>query len=221
LWVPHPSVLRVGDVAVGGTKQLGRVSKCCMRTRLQILLPAVIGLVNAPLVIWDIYNARVVASVGMGWDMGAPIWPYQTSDILLRLLNFPAYFVAQPIANALDLAAPRHLFLIVPTALAWWWLVGMRLDHRLRPPRSHRGWLRFAAFTIFCLLLLSAALIMSADYLRLWLRYGGHFWNIASLLLFVRFLTPSLWCVTLAVSSVIAAKKAVARTHSEDTKIAR
>ena len=32
--------------------------------------------------------------MGMGWDDGAPVWPYQTPNILLFTLNTPAYFVA-------------------------------------------------------------------------------------------------------------------------------
>ena len=84
-----------------------------MSKRLRIVLPSVMGIVSLPLVLWDIHNARVIESMGMAWDMGAPIWPYQASDILLRLLNGPAYSIAMPIANLLRLAAPAHLALVV------------------------------------------------------------------------------------------------------------
>ncbi len=69
------------------------------------------GIVSLPLVLWDIRNDHVIESMGMAWDTGAPIWPYQASDILLRLLNGPAYSVAMPIANLLRLGAPMHLSL--------------------------------------------------------------------------------------------------------------
>ena len=80
------------------------------------------GIASLPLVLWDIHNERVIASVGMGWDMGAPIWPYQAADILMRLLNCPAYSIVMPIANWLRLAAPllgrsSHLDLVVVRGL--------------------------------------------------------------------------------------------------------
>jgi hypothetical protein len=76
-----------------------------MGVRLRIILPSVMGIVSLPLVLWDIHNGRVIESMGMAWDTGAPIWPYQTSDILLRLLDGPAYYVTMPFANALSHSA--------------------------------------------------------------------------------------------------------------------
>src|SRR2546430_12829998 len=98
-----------------------------MSTRLRIVLPAVIGSLSVPLILWDIHNARVIESMGMAWDTGAPIWPYQASDILLRLLNGPAYSIAMPLANVLRLPAPMHFVLVVPAILIWWWLLGSTL----------------------------------------------------------------------------------------------
>jgi hypothetical protein len=66
------------------------------------------------LVLWDIHNERAIESMGMAWDTGAPIWPYQTSDILLRLLNFPAYFISMPVTNALRLLATGQYLLVFP-----------------------------------------------------------------------------------------------------------
>ena len=39
---------------------------------------------------WDLYNEGIIAQTGMGWDTGAPIWPYQTPAILLFAINTPA-----------------------------------------------------------------------------------------------------------------------------------
>jgi len=69
------------------------------------------GVLSLPLIFWDVHNARLIEAMGMAWDMGAPIWPYQASDILLRLLNGPAYSITMPIANLMRLAAPVHLLL--------------------------------------------------------------------------------------------------------------
>ena len=98
-----------------------------MSKRLRIVLPSVMGVLSLPLIFWDIHNARVIGLMGMAWDTGAPIWPYQTSDILLRFLNGPAYSIAMPIASFLKLAAPSHHFLVFPAILIWWWLLGCLL----------------------------------------------------------------------------------------------
>jgi hypothetical protein len=49
-----------------------------MKVPLKISLPTVIGLVSATLMVWDLHNQRVIMSMGMAWDTGAPLWPYQT-----------------------------------------------------------------------------------------------------------------------------------------------
>jgi len=112
-----------------------------MSKRLRIVLPSVMGVLSLPLIFWDIHNARAIESMGMAWDTGAPIWPYQASDILLRLLNGPAYFIAVPLANILRLAAPSHHLLVFPAILIWWWFLGLRLDDGLvrTKPRQSRA----------------------------------------------------------------------------------
>jgi hypothetical protein len=56
-------------------------------TRLRFILPLIMGTISVPLVIWDIHNTEVIYSVGMGWDTGAPVWPYRTPEILLWFLK--------------------------------------------------------------------------------------------------------------------------------------
>src|ERR1017187_908976 len=128
-----------------------------MSMRLRIVLPSVMGIISLPLVFWDIHNARVIESMGMAWDTGAPIWPYQASDILLRLLNGPAYFVAMPVANSLRLAAPSHHILVFPAILFWWGLLGLRLDHGIVKTRS-----RWRGPVFGVLVALTAVLLWSA-----------------------------------------------------------
>src|SRR5271154_2151734 len=123
-----------------------------MSTRLRIVRQSVMGIVSLPLVLWDLHNARVIESMGMTWGMGAPIWPYQASDILLRLLNGPAYSIAMPIANSLRLAAPAHLVLVVPAFLIWWWFMGFTLD------RGLARWQLFGLLVVLVFLLLWSAL---------------------------------------------------------------
>jgi hypothetical protein len=51
----------------------------------RIILPSVMGIVSLPLVLWEIHNERVIGSMGMAWDTGAPIWPHQTSGAEIEL----------------------------------------------------------------------------------------------------------------------------------------
>jgi len=108
------------------------------------------GGISLPLVIWDIHNERVIESMGMAWDTGAPIWPYQTSDILLHFLNGPAYFIAQPLANVLRLGGPSHFLVVLPAILIWWWFVGTRLDDGWPLAESRWRWPVFALLSFCC-----------------------------------------------------------------------
>jgi hypothetical protein len=159
-----------------------------MSSRLRIVLPPVIGIVSLPLVLWDIHNARVIESMGMAWDMGAPIWPYQTSDILLRLLNGPAYSIAMPIANLLRLAGPTHLVLVVPGILIWWWFLGLTLD------RGLARWRLFGMIVVFV-----AMLLWSAVGVRSVLRFSldCSAFRLSTALLILRFITPAVWIIAL------------------------
>jgi type IV secretory pathway VirB2 component (pilin) len=159
-----------------------------MSTRLRIVLPAVIGSLSVPLILWDIHNARVIESMGMAWDTGAPIWPYQASDILLRLLNGPAYSIAMPLANVLRLPAPMHFVLVVPAILIWWWLLGSTLD------RGMVGWARFGMLVVALVLLLWSATAVPSIF-RLRLDYRAP--HVSTALLVLRFLTPAVWLLGL------------------------
>ena len=178
-----------------------------MSTRLRVILPSVMGITSLPLVFWDIHNERVIVSMGMAWDMGAPIWPYQTSDIFLRLLNGPAYFVTMPFASALRLAAPNHYLLVFPAILLWWWFLGWRLDHGLAIAKSRRRWPVFSVLVAFALLLLWAATSISAESFRWWFRCAEVFSSPSALLMMVRFLTPAAWCAGSALWVVTAARR--------------
>ena len=167
------------------------------------------GAVSLPLVIWDIHNAGVIRSVGMGWDTGAPVWPYQTPEILLWSLNFPAHVTAQPLANLMGLFVPRHHLLLFPFTLLWWWLVGLGFDRGLPTRYTRRRWVLFAILTAVALLLLWVGLANFNSAARWWFQYGAGFWSPSTLMM-VRFLTPTFWCVALALLGVVAAKRLTA-----------
>jgi hypothetical protein len=165
------------------------------------------GIVSLPLVLWDIHNERVIVSMGMAWDAGAPIWPYQTSDILLRLLNGPAYYVTMPFANALRLSAASQYLLVFPAILLWWWFLGLRLDHGLVITKSRWRWPVFSFLVFLSLLLLWAATSIFVECFRWWFRYAEVFSRLNALLMAARFLTPAAWSVLIALLAVTAAKR--------------
>jgi hypothetical protein len=126
--------------------------------------------------------------MGMAWDTGAPIWPYQASDILLRLLNGPVYSIAMPIANLLRLAAPTHLLVVVPAILMWWWFLGLTLD------RGLTRWPFFAMFIVLVMLLLWAATAIPGIFR---LRLDCRVFHLSTTLLILRFTTPAAWFIAL------------------------
>ena len=165
------------------------------------------GIVSLPLVLWDIHNERVIESMGMAWDTGAPIWPYQTSDILLRLLNGPAYFIAMPIANTVRLFATGQYLVVFPAILLWWWFLGLQLDHGLVINKSRWRWPVFSFLVVLAVLLLWRATSIYAESVRWCFRYAEFSSRPNALLMMTRFLTPAAWCVVIALLAVTASKR--------------
>ena len=77
--------------------------------------------------------------MGMGWDTGAPVWPYQASYLLFSAINAPALVLASPLflLPHLGLAEMRHSTLL-PAILLWWWWVGTRIDYGILGRRCYR-----------------------------------------------------------------------------------
>lgn len=180
-----------------------------MRTRLRIILPSVMGAISLPLVIWAFYNEHVIASMGMAWDTGAPIWPYQTPQLLLYFLNYPAHYIAQPMANHLGLVSPQDYFLLFPTTLIWWWLLGRQLDHGLVRPKSKQRWLLFAILVALAVLLLWASMVAGVDAFQWWFQYGEGFWTSSTFMMMLN-LAPAVWGSALGLGIAIAAKRVAA-----------
>ena len=173
-----------------------------MKARLGIFFPSVIGVLSLPLILWDIHNARAIESMGMAWDTGAPVWPYQASDIFLRFLNGPAYSVAMPIANQLRLAAPMHFILVVPAILTWWWFAGWALD------RGVQRWQLIGMFGVLLTLLLWTTTAIQS-LLRLRMEFLPS--NLSGALLVLRFVTPAAWFF--ALTCLLLGRRKVPRGH--------
>jgi hypothetical protein len=73
--------------------------------RFRFVLPMVLGFLSLVLTAWDYENNRIVESMGMGWDMGPPFWPYQAVYLFLFTVNVPAFVISMPILKLLNLHA--------------------------------------------------------------------------------------------------------------------
>ena len=102
--------------------------------RRKFLLPILMGTLSAALMVWDIHNQSVIRSVGMGWDTGAPLWPYQTPDTLLFAINMPAFLISAIGSNyfRFGLIGPLQYLTFFPAIVAWWFVAGWYIDGRLQ-----------------------------------------------------------------------------------------
>jgi hypothetical protein len=175
-----------------------------MKFPLRYILPAVMGLVSAVLMVWDLHNQRIIMSMGMAWDTGAPIWPYQTPDTLLFALNVPAYLIATPISRLLNLLVPKHYFALYPAILLWWWLAGLYLDKRLVRERTRKARTKAIMLCLVALGLISLGVEESRWAFRWWWTYSRTLFCVSDLIL-LRLLAPCVWCVALGSISLLAA----------------
>jgi hypothetical protein len=186
-----------------------------MRAPLKIVLPISMGLVSAGLMAWDIHNQRVIESMGMAWDTGAPLWPYQTPAALLNALNLPADFVSNVVTNFFNgyVSSPVHYVSFFFAILALWWLIGLYLDRRSSRSYPKR---RLIQGSLFCVLAL-ALIFMGAE--AVW--EAVHWWIICNqtngcpsgLALINHFamedIIPAIWCFAFSVMAILAAKRRI------------
>jgi hypothetical protein len=158
--------------------------------------------------VWDIHNQHVIMSMGMAWDTGAPLWPYQTPDTLLFALNAPAFLISAAISAPFRfrLIGPLHYVTLFPAIVAWWWLVGLYLDHRLgsRNVRKTK-----TGAVLFCLLaagLLFLGVEESRWAFRWWWTYSRQVLSVTDLI-FLRLIAPSMWCFVLSFVALSAARR--------------
>src|SRR6266478_2696885 len=190
-----------------------------MRTiRYRVVLPIFFGLVSFVLIAWEFHNERVIQSMGMAWDTGPPIWPYQASWILLQGINPPAYLIDLPVFMAFRLSSgPPQLALELLTILPWWWFVGSRIDFGLVPTQNprHRKWhavglwaisLGFGCFIAY----------LVADQLQFWTEHST---VTGELLRLMRYAGLFIWCLLLGAWTAIAGFRCILVGH--DTKTTR
>jgi hypothetical protein len=107
--------------------------------RFRVVLPIVFGFLAAMLMVWNYENDRMVALMGMGWDMGPPFWPYQAIYLLLFTINAPAFVLSMPILKLLKLQTFSLQYCVwYPAIVCWWWWIGSRLDFGVLGCRRYR-----------------------------------------------------------------------------------
>lgn len=158
--------------------------------RWRLLLPISVGVLSAGLMVWDIYNQRVARY------MALPVWPNQTSEILFRLLNFPAY-LAGPVTRAYHLYNPQHYFVLFPGCLVWWYVVGVVLDCGTGTRRLRSSWVWLSLALTLCLL--AVGIYVARSPWEWWRAYGD--WTRDALLTFLWVATPTIWSFVVAAST--------------------
>jgi hypothetical protein len=175
-----------------------------MRTiRFRLILPIFFGLVSFALMAWEFHNERVIQNMGMRWDTGPPVWPYQASWMLLQGIDAPAYLIDLPVFIAFGLkSGPPQLALELLTILLWWSFIGWRIDFGLVPTQKtrHRKWyaiglgaisLGFGCFFAY----------LVADQIQFWSEYHT---VTGQLLRLTRYAGLMIWCLLLGAWAAIA-----------------
>jgi hypothetical protein len=176
------------------------------RIRFRVVLPIIFGFLTIAFFTWDYENERVVASMGMGWDTGPPMWPYVVVPLFTHAVNAPAYVVVWPILRLFALWSPLWEYPIaLPLIVGLWWWVGRCIDFGLLGCRNYKHQKSTFAFLIAgaIALLILAAQACVAEYHSFQLYWPGHPPIYAALLL--RAAGPAFWCVFVARAFVRAA----------------
>lgn len=174
--------------------------------RFRLVLPIVLGCVAIALMVWEFHNEHVIEAMGMGWDTGPPVWPYETSWILLQAINAPAYFLDSPLFMLLGLKSGQaQLLLEFPTILLWWWFIGWRIDFGLLP-RRHVRHSKVYAFALGGISVGFSYFVahLIVNQVRFWFEYGHIFWKGQAILL-LRNAGILGWCLLLGFWSTAAA----------------
>ena len=171
-----------------------------IRRRYRMILPLILGSVTGLLMVWDLHNYAVIASMGTAWDTGPPLW-YEASWIALVSIDAPAYIISTPLFLVFHLqTAPQRYPVFFPAAIVWWWWLGRRFDNGLLPSRNdqHR-WLIGAGLMIGALALFTLGTLVILDYTQWWFQYGF------PALRLLRTGGPMLWCFAIAIVLTISA----------------
>jgi hypothetical protein len=180
-----------------------------MKRPFSTILPVAMGVLSVALIAWDIQNQHVIRSMGMAWDTGAPLWPYQTPDTLLFALNTPAYLLIAPTPYwTFGFIGPLHYVTFLPALLLWWWVVGMFFDQWRSKIGSRKGWVWTSLLLFVAVLLMSLGVSGMPHALRWWWTYSRQILSVSDLIL-LRLIAPSIWCFVLCFAALQLVKRRI------------
>jgi hypothetical protein len=167
------------------------------------------GAISAVLTVWDCWNSVVIQRMGMAWDTGPPIWPYQTPDILLHLLNLPALLLT------FGLVSPKQHLAWYPMTILMWWGIGTLLDWKKKTHLKHRSYGLVAVLLLFSACFVWFGTAMAVDACRWWHDIGEPASRNTALILLRLGAAPA-WCFGIAVFLVVRAIRVVQmRAHEQ------
>ncbi len=187
-----------------GCKPDRRIVRLDVKLRLRFLLPLLAAAASAPLMVWDIHNQRVIMRMGMGWDIGAPLWPYQTPDTVLNALSLPASFLANGFSNLFALYGPLRYLFFYPAILVLWWLIGVYFDQRRRNTAVRKSILSSIALYLLFAAFMILGVLDSRWPVEWWWTYSRSFWTMTDLIL-LRLIAPPTWWFLLGAAAFDAA----------------
>jgi len=179
-----------------------------MKSPWKIVLPALIGSISALLMVWDIHDQKVIMSVGMAWDTGAPLWPYQTPDILLFAINFPVYLLSTGTAQSLGLYGALRYIVFYPAILVWWFFVGSYFDKARQTTNFRKRPLAAVSMCVAAVVLLILGAHELSWTFHWWWTYSRTIISVTDLIL-LRGLTPTIWCFLFAFIAVRGASRRI------------
>ncbi|MGA2299641.1 MAG: carboxypeptidase-like regulatory domain-containing protein [Candidatus Acidiferrum sp.] len=174
--------------------------------RFRVVLPVVFGFLAAMLMLWDYENNRMIALMGMGWDMGPPFWPYQAVYLFLYSVNAPAFVLSMPILKLLNLQSLSLQYAIwFPAIVGWWWWIGSRIDLGIISHRHYRyAKLLGSVLAAASLGFIGIAVRVIVGEIRWWMQYAHDYspYRASTLLTTIG---PAMWCLLLAGGCAVAA----------------
>lgn len=150
---------------------------------------------------WQQHNERVIAAMGMAWDTGAPVWPYEAPWIVFAIVNAPAALAGVAVSHLASIQAfegrlPIHL----TAAILLWFSVGTLIDRGVYRRRLRaKSWV-FAVVVGAGLACLCLGLVSVYSGISWWSSYGAS--STSDILLFIRLVAIVPWCALILVVSV-------------------
>jgi hypothetical protein len=139
--------------------------------------------------------------MGMAWDTGAPVWPYETPWIVFAIVNAPAALAGMAFSNLAGIQAfGERLPVYLTAAILLWFSVGTSIDRGVyRRQVRAKSWL-FAVVAGAGLACLCLGLVSISSGVHWWSSYGA--WSTSSMLIFARLVAIMPWCALILVVSI-------------------